>query len=156
MNQFELPNKNRIISEFSPENNTKLFKKFTQSDNHAQNIQKIQSIIFFMLDPEFRSFDRINISLMKHIINSSYLIYKDELSINKIKEYLKNEIEDQPAHIFDSISIRRNEIIFVIKNYLKKGIQKEHFDVLSKYSNTLYKKQDIYKFIFALYEFERL
>lgn len=149
MNQLE----NTVISEFSPINNINLFKNFTNSDNDNKNIQEIQSIIFFMLDPESRSFDRINVSLMKHIIKSSYFAYKDELSINKIKEYLEKKIDDQQGHIFDSISIRRNEIIFIIKNYLKRGVQKEHFNVFNKKSNKSYKRQDIYKFIFSLYKF---
>lgn len=149
MNQLE----NTVISEFSPINNINLFKNFTNSDDDNKNIQEIQSIIFFMLDPESRSFDRINVSLMKHIIKSSYFAYKDELSINKIKEYLEKKIDDQQGHIFDSISIRRNEIIFIIKNYLKRGVQKEHFNVFNKKSNKSYKRQDIYKFIFSLYKF---
>lgn len=149
MNQLE----NTVISEFSPINNINLFKNFTNSDDDNKNIQEIQSIIFFMLDPESRSFDRINVSLMKHIIKSSYFAYKDELSINKIKEYLEKKIDEQQGHIFDSISIRRNEIIFIIKNYLKRGVQKEHFNVFNKKSNKSYKRQDIYKFIFSLYKF---
>ena len=83
------------------------------------------------------------------VFNSSVI----ELSINKIKEYLEKKIDDQQGHIFDSISIRRNEIIFIIKNYLKRGVQKEHFNVFNKKSNKSYKRQDIYKFIFSLYKF---